>query len=260
MINLSGKSAFVTGGSSGIGLAISTLFKKLGARVIIADIVDCSEIANDIGVHYVNCNVSSEQSVQDSLSKAQDTVKSKLDIIVLNAGVGDVGFEFIETESGLVEKLTKINQWGVLYGLKHGPKALNDGGAILATSSMASKLSVPGCGVYSAGKRAINSMVATAALELGARNIRVNAVCPGYVDTALGDSSEEKRFSEVFTALGKHADPSKDIAPVFAFLASDAARYITGQSINVDGGMDLGPSNKLMELVTGSSKSPGSQS
>lgn len=259
MFNLSGKLALITGGSSGIGLAIAKLYKKLGAKVVIADIVDCSDTADEINANYIHCDVSNEASVQASFHQAKTILNGQLDIIVLNAGVGDVGFDLSETPPNILEKLTKINQWSVLYGLKHGPNVLNDGGVLIATSSMASKISVPGCGIYSAGKRAINSMVATAALELGHRNIRVNAVCPGYVNTALGDSDEEKRFSELLTALGKHGDPNIDIAPAFAFLASDASRYITGQCINVDGGMDLGPTNKLLELVTGTAKSPGSK-
>lgn len=257
MFNLNNKRAYITGGSSGIGRAVAEVFIANGAQVVIADIVDGTAVANEIGAKYVQCNVSDEQSVADSMSGATELLAGKLDIVVLNAGVGDVGFSIEDTEQALLEKLTKINQWGVLYGLKYAPKYINDGGSIISTSSMASVLNVPGSGVYSAGKRAILSMIEMAALELGERNIRVNAVCPGYVNTALGDSAEEQKFSEVFTALGRHAQPKEDVAPVYAFLASSASRYVTGQYIKVDGGMDLGPTKKLLELVTGSAASPG---
>mgnify|MGYP003384566443 FL=1 len=257
MFNLNNKRAYITGGSSGIGRAVAEVFIANGAQVVIADIVDGTAVANEIGAKYVQCNVSDEQSVADSMSGATELLAGKLDIVVLNAGVGDVGFSIEDTEQALLEKLTKINQWGVLYGLKYAPKYINDGGSIISTSSMASVLNVPGSGVYSAGKRAILSMIEMAALELGERNIRVNAVCPGYVNTALGDSPEEQTFSEVFTALGRHAQPKEDVAPVYAFLASSASRYVTGQYIKVDGGMDLGPTKKLLELVTGSAASPG---
>lgn len=257
MFNLTNKRAYITGGSSGIGRAVSELFIAQGAQVIIADIVDGTSVANEIGAQYVRCNVADEQSVAESMLTATELLGGKLDIVVLNAGVGDVGFTIGQTESSLLEKLTKINQWSVFYGLKHAPDHINDGASIISTSSMASVLNVPGTGVYSAGKRAILSMTEMAALELGHRNIRVNAVCPGYVNTALGNSAEEQQFSEIFTAIGRHAEPKEDVAPVYVFLASDASRYVTGQYIKVDGGMDLGPTDKLLELVTGSAGSPG---
>ena len=120
------------------------------------------------------------------------------------------------------------------------------------------KLSMPGTGVYSAAKAAVNSMVSMSALELGERGIRVNSICPGYVNTALGNSPEERRCSVTLTALGRHADPKEDVAPVFLFFASDASRYITGQALAVDAGMHNGPTNKLLTLVTGTSAAPGS--
>ncbi|NIB40975.1 SDR family oxidoreductase [Pseudomaricurvus alkylphenolicus] len=257
MFDLENKKAFITGGSSGIGRAIAELFIANGARVVIADIVDATAIADQIGAHYLPCNVADETSVANALAGAEDALNGKLDIVVLNAGVGDIGPTFEQTDQALIEKITSINQWGVLYGLKYAPEHLNDGGAIIATSSMASKLSMPGSGVYSAAKAAVNSMVSMAAMELGQRGIRVNSVCPGYVDTALGNSPEERRTTQMLTALARHADPAEDIAPVFLFLGSDASRYITGQAISVDGGMHSGYSGALLQLVTGSNGAPG---
>lgn len=258
MFSLAGKNAYITGGSSGIGRAVAEIFIENGAHVVIADIVDATEVAREIGATYVKCNVSDETDVETSLKKSVVALSGMMDIVVLNAGVGDVGPSFEETEQHLLEKVTKINQWGVLYGLKHAPKYMNDGGSIIATSSMASKLSVPGSGVYSAAKAAVNSMASMSAIELGERGIRVNSVCPGYVNTALGNSPEERRCSETMTALGRHAEPKEDVAPVFLFFASDASRYVTGQAISVDAGMHNGPTNQLLTLVTGSTSTPGS--
>lgn len=258
MFNLNGKKAYITGGSSGIGRAIAETFIENGAHVVIADIVDATDVANEIGATFVPCNVADEANVEASLAQSVEALGGKLDIVVLNAGVGDVGPTFEETEQGMLEKVTKINQWGVLYGLKHAPKNLNDGGSIIATSSMASKLSMPGTGVYSAAKAAVNSMVSMSALELGERGIRVNSICPGYVNTAMGNSPEEQRCSETMTALGRHAQPKEDVAPVFLFFASDASRYVTGQAISVDAGMHNGPTQNLLSLVTGTSAAPGS--
>lgn len=257
MFNLKTKKAYITGGSSGIGRAVAECFIDNGAEVVIADIVDATDLLGETGAKYVHCDVSDEQNVADSLARAVELLGGRLDIVVLNAGVGDVGYTFEETEQEMLEKLTKINQWGVLYGLKHAPKNMNDGGSIISTSSMSGVICIPGTGVYSAGKRALISMAEMSALELGHRGIRVNTICPGYVNTSKGNTPEEIRMTELFTALGRHAEPIEDIAPVYLFLASDASCYITGQHFKVDGGMDLGPTTKLIQLATGSDAAPG---
>jgi NAD(P)-dependent dehydrogenase (short-subunit alcohol dehydrogenase family) len=133
---------------------------------------------------------------------------------------------------------------------------MNDGGSIVSTSSMAAFINLPGSGVYSAGKRAVTSMTEMSALELGERGIRVNCVCPGYTATALGSGEEGQKLCEAFTALGRVATVD-DMAGVYVFLASDASSYMTGQSLKVDGGWDCGPTEKLLELVTGDSSAPG---
>ena len=241
MFDLKGKNAYVTGGSSGIGRAVAEIFIEHGANVVIADIVDASDVAAEIGATAVHCDVAEETSVAESLEAATAALGGKLDIVVLNAGVGDVGPSLTETEQAMIEKVTKINHWGVLYGLKYAPASMNDGGSIINTSSMAAFISVPGSAVYSAGKRAVTSLTEMAALELGSRNIRVNCVCPGYTATALGSGEEGKKICEAFTALGRVADV-EDMSGVYLFLASQASRYMTGQA--------------LMALVTGSSTAP----
>lgn len=258
MFSLTGKRAYITGGSSGIGRAVAETFVENGASVVIADIVDAHDIATEIGASYVHCNVAEEDSVAESLARSMELVGGKLDIVVLNAGIGIVGPSIEETEQDLLEKMTRINQWGVLYGLKHAPKQMNDGGSIICTSSMGGIICMPGTGVYSAGKRALLAMTEMSALELGQRAIRVNAVCPGYVNTALGNSAEEQRIAQSFTALGRHAEPKEDIAGVYLFLACDASRYMTGQALQVDGGWNAGPTQALLEIVTGSARAPGS--
>jgi NAD(P)-dependent dehydrogenase (short-subunit alcohol dehydrogenase family) len=194
--------------------------------------------------------------MQETLQEATRLCGGHLDCVVLNAGVGDVGPTFEKTDQALIEKVTKINHWGVLYGLKHAPKQMNDGGSIISTSSMAAFINVPGAGVYSAGKRAVISMTEMAALELGARGIRVNCVCPGYTATALGSGEEGRKLCEAFTALGRVATVD-DMAGVYVFLASDASSYMTGQALKVDGGWDCGPTERLLELVTGDASAPG---
>ncbi len=255
MFSLNNKRAFITGGSSGIGKAVAEAFVQNGANVVIADIADATEVAAAIGASYVLVDVSDESSVERAYSAAVDVLDGKLDVVVLNAGVGDVGPTFEETDQSLIEKVTKINHWGVLYGLKHAPAYMNDNGSIISTSSMAAFINLPGSGVYSAGKRAVTSMTEMAALELGSRSIRVNAVCPGYTATALGSGEEGQKLCEAFTALGRVAEVG-DMSGVYLFLASDASRYMTGQSLKVDGGWACGPTSRLLEIVTGHSAAP----
>jgi NAD(P)-dependent dehydrogenase (short-subunit alcohol dehydrogenase family) len=258
MFNLQGKRAYITGGTSGIGRAVAELFVENGVDVVIVDIMDGVETARAIGAQFLHCDVSDEDNVASSLAGAVDVLGGKLDIVVLNAGIGDVGPTFEETDQALLERMTKVNQWSVLYGLKHAPGKMNDGGAIISTSSMAAYINMPGTGVYSAGKQAMVSMTQMAALELGHRAIRVNTVCPAYVNTSMGNSPEEKRIARIMSALGRPAEPKEDLAGVYLFLASDASRYMTGQALQVDGGWALGPTPALLELVTGSAATPGS--
>ncbi len=256
MFSLAGKRAFITGGTSGIGRAVAEAYVHQGAIVIVADITDGSAVAEEIGARFVHVDVSDEQSVVTALARAVEQCGGDLDIVVLNAGVGDVGPTFEDTEQHMLEKVTKINHWGVLYGLKHAPRHMNDGGSVISTSSMAAFISLPGAGVYSAGKRAVTSMTEMAALELGARGIRVNCVCPGYTATALGSGEEGEKICKAFTALGRVATVD-DLTGLYVYLASDASAYMTGQSLKVDGGWSCGPTGKLLELVTGDASSPG---
>jgi NAD(P)-dependent dehydrogenase (short-subunit alcohol dehydrogenase family) len=256
MFSLVGRNALVTGGTSGIGKAVAEAFIAHGAHVVVADITDGAAIANSMGAAFVHIDVSSEASVAAALRQSVESLGDKLDIVVLNAGVGDVGPTFEQTDQALIDKVTKINHFGVLYGLKHAPEHMNDGGSIISTSSMAAFINVPGAGVYSAGKRAVISMTEMAALELGPRGIRANAVCPGYTATALGSGEEGEKLCEAFTALGRVATVD-DMAGVYVFLASPASAYMTGQALKVDGGWHCGPTSKLLEMVTGSSEAPG---
>jgi NAD(P)-dependent dehydrogenase (short-subunit alcohol dehydrogenase family) len=255
MFTLEGKNAYVTGGSSGIGRAVAEIFIAHGARVVIADIVDASEVAAQIGAVAVRCNVADEDSVLASLQAATGMLGGALDIVVLNAGVGDVGPNISEVEQPLIDKVTRVNHWGVIYGLKHAPALMRDGGSIISTSSMAAFISVPGSAIYSASKRAVTSLTEMAALELGQRGIRVNCICPGYTDTAMGSGDEGRLLCEAFTALGRAATVD-DLSGVFLFLASDASAYMTGQALKVDGGWHCGPTPQLLQLVTGNEQAP----
>jgi NAD(P)-dependent dehydrogenase (short-subunit alcohol dehydrogenase family) len=251
MFRLDGKAAFVTGGAAGIGLAVTERLIAAGARVAIGDIIDAAAVAAKVGAVFVHCDVSREESVRCAMRDAAARL-GHLDIVINNAGVGDVGPTLMETDQSLLEKLTRINQWGVLYGLKYAPVYMTDHGSIINTSSAAAVINMVGSGVYSSGKAAVVSMTRMAALELGARGIRVNAVCPGYVATGMGSGEEGLELARAFTALGRGATVD-DLVGTFHFLAADESRYLTGQAIVVDGGWSCGPTTQLLERVLGRS-------
>lgn len=247
--SLSDRTAIVTGAAGGIGNAVAARLVQAGARVVITDIIDGTESARSIDAEFIHMDVGDENSVSDGFFKAAASL-GKLDIVVNNAGIGDVGTSLTDSSQELVERITRINQWGVLYGLKHAPPLMNDGGSIINTSSLAAIMKLAGSGLYSASKAAVISMTKMAALELGNRGIRVNAVCPGYIDTALGSGDEGKTISETFTALGR-VGTTADLAGVFHFLAADESSYMTGQALVVDGGWTCGPSPRVLERILG---------
>lgn len=249
MFSLKGKNAYVTGAAGGIGQAVAARFLKAGAKVVITDVTDASQLADEMGAIFHKVDVSDEQQIAQSLAQAEHQL-GKLDIVVNNAGIGDVGYTFEESEQALIERTTKINQWGVLYGLKLAPKHMNDGGSIINTASMAAFINLIASGVYSATKAAVVSMSAMSALELGNRRIRVNAVCPGYIATALGSGDEGVDLCEAMTALGR-VGTTEDLVGLYHYLASDESSYMTGQALKVDGGWSCGPSRAVLEKVLG---------
>lgn len=252
MFSLKAKKAFVTGAAGGIGRAVAERFVQAGADVVITDIVDSQNVADEIGAAFLQVDVSSEDRVIKGLQQAGELL-GPLDIVVNNAGVGDVGFTLDETPQKILERITRINQWGVFYGLKHAPALMNDGGSIINTASLAALVKMPGSGAYSATKAAVVSMTKMAAIELGSRGIRVNAICPGYIDTALGSGDEGKILSQQFTALGR-AGTTDDLAGVFHFLAAAESSYMTGHALVVDGGWSCGPTPQLLETILGTDK------
>jgi NAD(P)-dependent dehydrogenase (short-subunit alcohol dehydrogenase family) len=252
VFSLAGKRAFVTGAAGGIGRAVAERFARAGAKVVITDIVDGHDVAEQIGVQFIQMDVGSENSVISGLRQAENLL-GRLDVVVNNAGIGDVGFTLKETSQDLLERMTRINQWGVLYGLKHAPALMNDGGSIINTSSLAAFIKMAGSGAYSATKAAVVSMTKMAALELGVRGIRVNAICPGYIATGMGSGEEGAALAQQFTALGR-VGTARDLVGLFHYLASDESGYMTGQALLIDGGWTCGPTPQVLETILGSSK------
>lgn len=249
MFSLDGKSAFITGGASGIGLAVARRYSEAGADVVIADRADGAEVAAEIGATYAKLDVSDGQAVKAALDEAV-AMNGKLHVLVNNAGI-TANENFYAIEDGTAENLQLIfavNTFGVFYGLKYGPKQMHDGGSIINTSSLASTMGVPGNSQYSGTKAAVDQISHIAALELGARNIRVNTICPGFFRTAMGGSDLGNTLAEEMTALGRVGEVD-ELVGLYHFLAAEESRYITGQSFNVDGGWSAGISKQLMDRL-----------
>ena len=251
--SLAGKSAFITGGASGIGLEVAKRFIRAGAQVFIADLQDGTAIATEIGAQYLALDVSDSVAVRSTLRVAADQM-GKLDILVNNAGInGEDGVSIVESDEVLTERLFQVNAMGVYFGLKHGPDFMAAGGSIINTASLAASYVFPGSGPYSATKAAVSNLTTMAAAELADRGIRVNAVAPSFIRTplAMDDIEFFEKIGEQATNSLRIAEPT-EVAAVFHFLASDDAAYINGQVLNIDGGMANGLTARMVELISAS--------
>lgn len=249
MFSLEGKIAVVTGAASGIGLATVKRFAKTGAKVVIADITESSDLAREIGGLFIKTDVTQEDQVKALMDTTAETY-GRIDIVINNAGGGEgSGPNFIpylpaeDFEAGY-----KLNLMGVVFGIKHAADHMTDGGSIVNTSSVAGYQGAPTYAPYVASKAAVIGVTRTAAIELAARNIRVNCVCPGTVDTpmAYGDEANaELKIATMMMPLGRLCKP-EEVAALFHFLVADDCSFISGQAICIDGGMTAGISMGLV--------------
>lgn len=245
MSSLTGKKAFITGAAAGIGLAIAKKLIAAGAQVIITDMADGTAAAKEIGASFYQLNVTDEKQVKQVLDTIAEK-HGKLDIMINNAGIAPDLPSLEEAPEGIMEKIMAVNCFGVYYAIKHGAKHMNDGGSIINMGSAAgSGLTAPGHAEYSASKAGVGYISRTAAIELGPRGIRVNAVCPAGIAgtgmTSEDDGGPVANFYRNLTVLGRMGTPD-EVADLYCFLASDASTFITGQEIRIDGGMTAGVS------------------
>jgi len=241
------KVALVAGGTAGIGLAVARAFAQAGAITTIGGRRDgAADVAAQAACRFVHLDVADEASIAAALADvaARD---GKLDVLVLNAGIGQPPGPLAKLDSGAAAAVVQTNLLGTFYGLKHAPAHMNDGGSVVLTSSISAVSGTPFEGLYGATKAAVSALARSAAVDLGPRGIRVNAVQPGPTWTALNPMPE--RWSEVMAPLGRKGTV-EDLVGTYLFLAADASRYLTGQAITVDGGTTLGMSRELLKLLT----------
>jgi NAD(P)-dependent dehydrogenase (short-subunit alcohol dehydrogenase family) len=241
---LAGKVAFITGAASGIGKAIVQVLAAEGAHVIVSDINnDAGEIvAREIvaqggSARFVPCDVADEASMESAIVEVVQR-EGKLNVMINNAGIGlrqpAPAWQFGVEEW---DRVLAVNLRGVFLGMKHTVPVMlrQGGGSIVNIASTAGLGGSPLLGPYGAAKAGVIQLTQTAALELAKQNIRVNAVCPGWTDTAiLGEMQRDILVRQV--PIGRIGEPS-EIANLAVFLASDAASFITGSAYRVDGGI-----------------------
>jgi 3-oxoacyl-[acyl-carrier protein] reductase len=241
---LSGKIALVTGSSRGIGRAMAERLSRDGASVAINYVSSPDKAAK------VVAKLSSEGgtavALQADVSRLEDIQRlfdqtlehfGRLDILVNSAGIR-ISKSVVDIQEEEFDRLFAINVKGTFFACQQAARRLSDGGKIINVSSAVTRMMLPGYGIYAASKGAVDQITRVLAKELGGRNITVNAVSPGPVDTDLfrdGKSEEQIQQMAQTAALGRIGQV-QDIADTVAFLASDDARWITGQSIHVNGG------------------------
>lgn len=232
---LEGRTALVTGGSSGIGLAVAARFVHEGARVTCLARRYRPEV-DDIGARFVAADTTDRDAFGAALAQAE-AAAGPLDVLVLNAGVAELDRPTLTaTDVDDVARQLEVNTMGVLHGLTLAPPHLRDGASVIITATAATSWAFPGYMGYSVSKAPLYQLARHAAMKLGDRSIRVNTVSPGTVLTAMQPPDDpEARIARVATCLGRPAFPD-EIAGVYVFLASDDSSYVTGTDVRADGG------------------------
>ena len=249
-MRLENKTAIVTGGASGFGAGIVQRFAGEGASVVVADVNDrageltASEIRDSGGdAIYVHADVTSRSDTKQMIAKAV-THSGQLDILINNAGFSHSNKNFTQVTEEEFDRVYNVNVKAVYIAIQEViPTFQQQGhGCIINTSSTAALRPRPGLAVYCSSKGAVSNLTKALAVEFASDQIRINALCPvigetGMLETFMGvpDTPENRKKFEATIPIGRFSTPS-DVAAAALFLASDDAAFITGITMEVDGG------------------------
>jgi NAD(P)-dependent dehydrogenase (short-subunit alcohol dehydrogenase family) len=251
MFSLAGRTAVVTGAASGIGKATASRLREAGADVLLVD-VDAEggeRAATEIDGRFVRADVARADEVDQAMRAAVEHT-ARLDIVVNNAGIALDLTAIADTPEEHFRRHMDVNALGVLNGIKAAAPLISNGGAIVNTASLLGVLALPGYASYAASKFAIVGLTKVAAVELGPRRIRVNAVCPTTVDTPMLDNfpaaQHEAAVLSLTSTLGRIAD-AEHVAALVHFLVADDCPVISGQAVMIDCGITSGVSAQLWD-------------
>lgn len=247
----SGQVALITGAASGMGLAAARAFAQAGASVVLSDVNEAAlnravgEVAQlGTKVSGVLCDVSDEDQVAYMVQYAVDTF-GRLDVAFNNAGIQVPLSDFADQLQADFQRVASINLLGVWACMKHELRQMREQGAgvIVNSSSIGGLTGVPQLAAYSSTKHGVIGLTRSAALEYAARGIRVNAVCPGTIDTPMVSDMMAKGMLSMDTQLAtlpmKRLGRANEIADAVLWLCSSGASFVTGQAIAVDGGFTV---------------------
>jgi NAD(P)-dependent dehydrogenase (short-subunit alcohol dehydrogenase family) len=248
MTNCNGKVALVTGASRGIGRAAALALAEAGAHILVhygRSAAEADEVVAQIKAaggkaQAVGADLAAPNGPAELAAKVRAIAGDRLDILVANAGVAKSA-TIEETTIEDFDNLFAVNVRGPFFLVQQLLPILREGSSVIFTSSLAAHASVGTLSAYAATKGAIDTMVKHFAAALGSKGIRVNAVAPGVVATEMSSfakTDEGRDFTLGMQALKRVAQP-EDIAGAIAFLASDAARWVSGDTLRVDGGSKL---------------------
>jgi NAD(P)-dependent dehydrogenase (short-subunit alcohol dehydrogenase family) len=246
-----GKRVIVTGAASGIGRASARLFAREGASVLMADWKadelekSCAELkAEDLDVSHMQADCGAESDVRALIETACREF-SGLDVFFANAGIPGNARNFDETSVALFQEVLRVNLLGAFLAIKYSATPMREqgSGSIVCTASVSAFGAHAGPTAYAASKAGVVNLVRTAAHDLRGSGVRVNAICPGLVETGMTRHQfenarargEEQRIGQ-FTPL-KRAAQVEEIAAAALFLASEESSYVTGHALVVDGGL-----------------------